>query len=80
MSEENNDNLINEYINVLARKVNDLSLELVMAQTKLNLFAKENEILKGQVEGLNTKNSKEESSVNDFETEKDEEIEKDFEY
>ena len=35
--------MVNEYINVLIKKVNDMSLELVMAQTKANLAAKEKE-------------------------------------
>jgi len=71
MSDVNNDNLINEYINVLAKKVNDLSLELIMAQTKLNLSTKENESLKEQVETLNTKNNKEElNNAGNSETEK----------
>lgn len=70
MSDVNNDNLINEYINVLAKKVNDLSLELIMAQTKLNLLTKENESLREQVETLNTKNNKEEVDANNSETEK----------
>ena len=70
MSDVNNDNLVNEYINVLAKKVNDLSLELVMTQTKLNLSTKENESLKKQIENLNTKNNKEEVDANNSETEK----------
>lgn len=71
MSDENNDNLVNEYINVLAKKVNDLSLELVMTQTKLNLSTKENESLRAQIENLNTKNNKEElNNAGNSETEK----------
>lgn len=70
MSDANNDNLVNEYINVLAKKVNDLSLELVMTQTKLNLSTKENESLREQIENLNTKNNKEEVDANNSETEK----------
>lgn len=70
MSDVNNDNLVNEYINVLAKKVNDLSLELVMTQTKLNLSTKENESLRAQIENLNTKNNKEEVDANNSETEK----------
>lgn len=41
--EQNNETMVNEYINVLIKKVNDMSLELVMAQTKANLAAKEKE-------------------------------------
>lgn len=41
--DQNNENMVNEYINVLIKKVNDMSLELVMAQTKANLAAKEKE-------------------------------------
>lgn len=70
MSDTNNDTLVNEYINVLVKKVNDLSLELVMTQTKLNLSAKENEKLRGQIENLNTKNNKEELDAGNTETEK----------
>jgi len=41
--DQNNEAMVNEYINVLLKKVNDTSLELVMAQTKANLANKEKE-------------------------------------
>lgn len=41
--DQNNEAMVNEYINVLLKKVNDTSLELVMAQTKVNLATKERE-------------------------------------
>jgi len=41
--DQNNEAMVNEYINVLLKKVNDTSLELLMAQTKANLANKEKE-------------------------------------
>ena len=41
--DQNNEAMVNEYINVLLKKVNDTSLELVMAQTKANLAIREKE-------------------------------------
>ena len=41
--DQNNEAMVNEYINVLLKKVNDTTLELVMAQTKANLANKEKE-------------------------------------
>lgn len=41
----NNDNLVNEYINVLAKKLNDVSLEVVSLQTRLNVLSREKEQL-----------------------------------
>jgi len=41
--DQNNEAMVNEYINVLLKKVKDTSLELVMAQTKANLANKEKE-------------------------------------
>lgn len=46
----NNDNLVNEYINVLAKKYNDLALEVVTIQTRFNLVAKEKEQLLKSIE------------------------------
>lgn len=47
-----NENLINEYINVLNKRVNDLSQELLVAQAKLNLATKEQEGYLAQIETL----------------------------
>ena len=45
MAEEqtNNDALVNEYINALVKRLNDVSLELVTSQAKSNLVLKEKE-------------------------------------
>lgn len=48
---ENND-LINEYINRLASNLNDRTMELVLAQSKLNVANKEIESLKVKLEEL----------------------------
>jgi len=48
---ENND-LINEYINRLASNLNDRTMELVLAQSKLNVANKEIESLKAKLEEL----------------------------
>lgn len=48
---ENND-LINEYINRLASNLNDRTMELVLAQSKLNVANKEIESLKAKIEEL----------------------------
>lgn len=44
----NNDNLINEYINVLAKKYNDVCMEMVTVQARVNLVVKEKEISEKQ--------------------------------
>lgn len=46
----NNDNMVNEYINVLIKKFNDLSLEAVTVQTRFNLAVKEKEQLLKMIE------------------------------
>ena len=47
----NNDNLVNEYINVLVKKLNDVSLEVVTLQTRLNVLSREKEqLLAGHAE------------------------------
>jgi len=46
----NNDNMVNEYINVLIKKFNDLSLEAVTIQTRFNLAVKEKEQLLKMIE------------------------------
>lgn len=46
----NNDNMVNEYINVLIKKFNDLSLEAVTLQTRFNLVTKEKEQLLKMIE------------------------------
>jgi len=48
---ENNE-LINEYINRLASNLNDRTMELVLAQSKLNVANKEIESLKAKLEEL----------------------------
>jgi len=48
---ENNE-LINEYINRLASNLNDRTMELVLAQSKLNVANKEIEGLKVKLEEL----------------------------
>jgi uncharacterized protein HemY len=48
---ENND-LVNEYINRLASNLNDRTMELVLAQSKLNVANKEIESLKAKLEEL----------------------------
>jgi len=48
---ENNE-LINEYINRLASNLNDRTMELVLAQSKLNVANKEIEGLKAKLEEL----------------------------
>jgi len=48
---ENNE-LINEYINRLASNLNDRTMELVLAQSKLNVANKEIEGLKAKLKEL----------------------------
>ena len=48
--EQNNDALVNEYINVVIKRMNDVSLELVTSQAKNNLLAKEKEQLLKSIE------------------------------
>lgn len=43
--QNNNDALINEYINTLAKKYNDVALEVVTLQARNNLLSKEKEKL-----------------------------------
>jgi chromosome segregation ATPase len=43
--QSNNENLVNEYINLLAKKVNDLSIEAVTLQARINLAVKEKDQL-----------------------------------
>jgi chromosome segregation ATPase len=51
--QNSNENLVNEYINVLAKKLSDVSLEVVTIQAKANLANKEKEQLLKTIEKLN---------------------------
>ena len=51
--QQNNEGLLNEYINVLAKKVNEQSLEVITFQAKINLAIKEKEHLLGLIQKAN---------------------------
>ena len=51
--QKNNENLVNEYINVLAKKMNDQALEVVTLQARINLAIKEKEQLLGSLSKAN---------------------------
>jgi len=51
--QQNNEGLLNEYISVLAKKVNEQSLEVITFQARINLAIKEKEHLLGLVRKAN---------------------------